>query len=264
VIELYHAAGSVCAKKARICLAEKGITDWVGHELHLERADQTQPEYLKLNPKGVVPTLVHDGRIITESTVICEYLEDAFSRPPLRPKDPVDAAMMRKWAKIPDEEIHFACSAISSAGLLGRARRKNPEEFERRLAGMPDRVRAGLVRARSIQRWDHPDIRAAVLVHDKLLKNMESELAKNGPWLVGDIYTLADIGITPYVHRLHEMKFHGMWAHRPHVAHWLRRIMARPSFAAAITKFPPRYDKDYDAEEDAKDWAAVKKILEAA
>ncbi len=60
--------GLVCARKVRLTLAEKGITDWVGHMLDLSKGDQNKPEYLKLNPKGVVPTLVHDGHIITEST----------------------------------------------------------------------------------------------------------------------------------------------------------------------------------------------------
>ncbi len=264
MLELYHGNGSVCARKVRLCLAEKGITDWVEHNMNLGRGDQNKPEYLALNPKAVVPTLVHDKHVIPESTVICEYLEDIFPKPALRPSNPVGAAMMRKWAKIPDEEIHYACATISAAGLLGRAGRKNPQAFERRIAAMPDRVRAERARARSLQRWEHPDIRDAVLVHEKLLKNMEAELSKNGPWLAGEMFTLADIGITPYVHRLLEMKFDGMWADRPHVANWLERIMERPSFAKAITKYPPRYEIDVDEEEDKRDWVAVKAILDAA
>jgi glutathione S-transferase len=263
-LELYHTNGSVCARKVRLVLAEKGITDWVEHNLNLARGDQQKPEYLALNPKAVVPTLVHDTHVITESTVICEYLEDVFPRPALRPSDPVGAAMMRKWAKVPDEEIHFACATISAAGLLGRAARKKPEEFERRIAAIPDRRRAELARARAVQRWEHPDIRDAVLTHEKLLKNMEAELSKNGPWLAGKMFTLADIGIVPYVHRLLEMKFDGMWARRPCVADWLERIMARPTWAEAIAKYQPRYEVDVDEEEDKRDWAAVKQILGSA
>ncbi len=216
---------------------------------------------MKLNPKGVVPTLVHDGNIITESTVICEYLEDAFPKPHLRPADAVGAAMMRKWTKIPDEEIHPACAAISSAGLLGRGRRKNLQQFLSRLKDAPDKARAERGRGCTLERWQYPEVKAAVLVHEKLLKIMEKELAANGPWLVGKMYTLADIGLTPYVHRLMEMGLTGMWSQRPHVVDWLKRVMARPSFDSAITNYPGRYMDDEDKEEDMRDWADVQKII---
>ncbi len=49
--------------------------------------DQFDPEYLKLNPKAVVPILVHDGRVIVESTVICEYVDEDFPEPSLKPAD---------------------------------------------------------------------------------------------------------------------------------------------------------------------------------
>jgi glutathione S-transferase len=252
MLEHYQGDGSVCARKVRLTLAEKGITDWVGHMLDLSKGDQNKPDYLKLNPKGVVPTLVHDGHVITESTVICEYLEDAFPEPHLRPADPVGAAMMRKWAKIPDDEIHMSW------------RRKNLQQFLARLKDAPDRVRAERGRGCTLERWGYTDVRAAVLVHEKLLKNMEKELATNGPWLVGKMYTLAEIGLTPYVYRLMEMGLTGMWSQRPHVADWLKRVMARPSFEAAIVKYPGRYMDDVEEAEDKRDWADVQKILASA
>ena len=263
MLELYHGEGSVCARKVRIVLAEKGITDWVGHMVNLGKGEQTRPEYLALNPKGVIPTLVHDGHVITESTVICEYLEDIFPTPPLRPTDPVATAMMRKWAKIPDDEIHVACAAISSAGLLGRGRRKNQEQYLKQLANVPDRIRAENARGCTLERWRYPVVKNAVLIHEKLLNNIEKELSQNGPWLAGKMFTLADVGITPYVHRLLEMGLHGMWANRPHVADWLKRIMARPSFKEAIDQYEARYVVDADEEDDRRDWAAVQEIIAA-
>jgi glutathione S-transferase len=68
---------SVCAAKVRLALAEKEI-NWIGHHLNLRAGDALRPEYLRLNPDGVVPTLIDKGNVITESTVICEYLEDAY------------------------------------------------------------------------------------------------------------------------------------------------------------------------------------------
>src|SRR4030095_17094365 len=86
VLELYHNINSVCAQKVRIALKEKG-QDAQEHVLTL-RGDQNDPAYLKLNPNGVVPTLVHDGTPIVESSLILYYLDEIFPDPPLMPKAP--------------------------------------------------------------------------------------------------------------------------------------------------------------------------------
>ena len=81
---LYHNDMSVCAQKVRLALAEKGLAYEARH-FNLRAGDQKDPAYLKLNPKGVVPTLVDDATVVTESIVINEYLDDAFTTPPLKP-----------------------------------------------------------------------------------------------------------------------------------------------------------------------------------
>jgi glutathione S-transferase len=86
LIELYHNDMSVCAQKVRFALAEKKLA-WEGRHLNLRAGDQQKPEYLKLNPKAVVPTLVDSGMVIIESTVINEYLDDAYPEPRLKPAD---------------------------------------------------------------------------------------------------------------------------------------------------------------------------------
>ena len=84
MIELYHNDMSVCAQKVRFTLAEKKLA-WDSHHMNLRAGDQQKPEYLKLNPNALVPTLVDDGTVIIESTVINEYLDDAYPDLPLRP-----------------------------------------------------------------------------------------------------------------------------------------------------------------------------------
>ena len=86
MLELYHNALSSCSQKVRIVLGEKGL-DWKSHDIDLQ-GGQHDPEYVTLNPNHVVPTLVHDGRVLIESTLINEYLDDAFPETPLRPADP--------------------------------------------------------------------------------------------------------------------------------------------------------------------------------
>ena len=107
MLELYHHGTSVCAAKPRIVLAEKGI-EWKGHYVDILAGEQFKPEYMKLNPNAVVPTLVHDGHVIIESTVICEYIDEFFPNPPLKPDNPADRAQMRIWTKRIDEQVHPA------------------------------------------------------------------------------------------------------------------------------------------------------------
>ena len=84
MIELYDFNNSVCAQKVRMTLAEKGL-DFAARDINLFKGEQYAAGYLKLNPKGYVPTIVHDGRAVTESTLICEYVDEVFPEPPLSP-----------------------------------------------------------------------------------------------------------------------------------------------------------------------------------
>ena len=78
MIQLYHNDMSSCAQKVRIVLAEKGL-EWKGHHLSLRDGESRTSEYKKLNPNGVVPTLITDSNeTIIESTVIMEYLDEKY------------------------------------------------------------------------------------------------------------------------------------------------------------------------------------------
>ena len=114
MIELYHNDTSVCAQKVRFALAEKQLS-WESHHLNLRAGDQQQPEYLKLNANALVPTLVDNGTVIIESTVINEYLDDTYPQAALKPMDGAGRARMRLWTKQLDESVHAATSVVSSA-----------------------------------------------------------------------------------------------------------------------------------------------------
>ena len=141
MLELYHHGSSVCAAKVRMVLAEKRL-EWEGHYLDILKGDQFDPDYLKLNPKGVVPTLVDDGVVIRESTLICEYLDEKFPDPPLRPADPAGKVRMRYWTKFLDEYLHPMCAVItftsSHRHTIGRM---GPEAVEEFLAKTPEPTR---------------------------------------------------------------------------------------------------------------------------
>ena len=108
MLELYHNINSVCAQKVRIALYEKDQK--VKEHLLTLQGDQNDPAYMKLNPNGVVPTLVHNGHVITELSLILYYIDEAFSDPPLMPKEPVARHRVRLYNKLIDEYLHNACT----------------------------------------------------------------------------------------------------------------------------------------------------------
>src|SRR5512147_1663020 len=93
---LYDAPGSPCARRVRVALLEKGRR-WTTRLVDLTRMEQKRPEYLALNPNGVVPTLVHGDRVLYESNVITEYVDDVFPGPRLYPTDPWARAQAKMW-----------------------------------------------------------------------------------------------------------------------------------------------------------------------
>ena len=113
MLELYHSINSVCAQKVRIALEEKGQK--AKDHLMTLRGDQYEPAYLKLNPNGVVPTLIHDGVPITESSLILYYIDDAFPEPPLMPKPPRQRHRVRMYNKLIDEYVHNSCTILTFA-----------------------------------------------------------------------------------------------------------------------------------------------------
>ena len=124
MLTLYDGTTSVCAIKARLTLFEKGLA-FASRTLDLRAGDQFDPEYLRLNPNGVVPTLDHDGRIVVESSVIMQYAEDIAppaAAPSLLPADPYDRARMRLWMKRIDEAVHPATGRVATGSYNGEVR----------------------------------------------------------------------------------------------------------------------------------------------
>src|SRR5262245_46734755 len=116
MLELYHSGLTTCSKQVRHCLREKGLA-YTSRYVELWRYENLSPDYLKLNPNGVVPTLVHDGDAIINSFCINEYIDDAFPEPPLRPTDAKGRARMRYWAWTADE-IHLQLARLTHARML--------------------------------------------------------------------------------------------------------------------------------------------------
>lgn len=231
MLQLYTARNSICTQKVFIALDEKNL-EYETRSINLFANEQYSPEYLKINPKGVVPSLLHKGKPIVESSLICEYLEDEFPEPRLAPRDPYLKSRMRLWSKLVDEAIFEATREISfSAMFRQRMREMTPEQRETRFRNVGDPER----RARFMSTYEHgvdsPYVFQAVAHFEKAFKGMEAALGEAGPWLVGAEYSLADVNMTPYVARLGYLGLLDLWlAERPRSRAWWERVQSRPSF----------------------------------
>lgn len=262
MIELYHADMSTCAQKVRLVLAEKGL-DWTGHRMDLRARDQHQPDYIKLNPNGVVPTLVDDGRVVIESTVICEYLDDAYPETPMRPADPHQRAHMRIWTKRLDEGLHFATGVISGSIAFRHQHMARPaDELNAYIDGIPDPARRERQRQQIEMGVEAPQFRNAIASFEKWLTNMEADLSRHA-WLAGDSYSLADVAYTPYGIRLKELRLWPMLDERPCIRDWFERIAARPNFKPGYTDWINQPYVDLMAEKGAEEWPRVKEIIDS-
>ena len=236
-LDLYHGLASTCSKKVRLCLYEKGLT-FRSHLLDLQKFEQHRPEYLALNPLGVVPTLVHDGRPVTESTVIIEYLDDAFPAVKLRPADPFGRARMRLWTKFSDD---VAYKAVYAPTWMILSRNAAGALSEADLARIPTAERRDRWRKLGEGGFSEAELSQAYQSMVQCLGRAEACLAE-GPWLAGADYSLADIAMVPFIDRIRNLRPDLMPAEDyPLLYGWYRRLAERPAFDKAFNfKDDPR------------------------
>jgi glutathione S-transferase len=268
LLELYYSVESTCAQKVRLVLAEKSL-DWRERLLNLRKGEQFAAGYLRLNPKGVVPTLIHDGAVIRESTVINEYIDQVFPDPPMRPGDARDQARMRLWTKAFDEEIHPAVGIVTYATTLRHQmnRLKTPDELAAHFAAMPDPARRERQRLAHDKGIDAPHVAGALRVLDAVIGRMEDALSDT-PWLAGAEYSLADAAATPYLVRLDMLRFDGLWrdrgdraGRRGHVADWFDRARARRNARALDDAWGPPSFVDLLNTHGAEAWPRAREML---
>ncbi len=263
MLKLYEGTTSVCAIKVRLTLFEKGLA-FESRDIDLRAGDQFEPEYLQLNPKGVVPTLDDGGRIVTESSVIQHYVEDAYPQPSLLPCEPFDRARMRLVMKRIDDEVHPSTGNLTHAtvyrpGFLAL----NEETRGARLAKIPDASRRERRAAVYKEGLDAPIVVGAIEKFHGLISDMEAALSESG-FLTGPRYSLADAAVTPYINRLADLGLLDLWAAAaPRVMDWFDAIQARPSFRLAVTDYLTESDKEIFGARDPQTRARVRAILGA-
>ena len=234
MLTLYNAAHSTCSQKVRIVLAEKGLA-FDDVKLDLGKAkDHLKPEYLKINPNGVVPTLVDDGAIIVDSSVICEYLDEKYPDVRMTPDDLVERAAMRAWMRFMEEVPTTAVRVPSfNMGFLPRFEGLDRKAFEEQQSDIRP-LRKHFYRRMGTGGFKKDDVENSFEQIRNTCRRMNDALAK-GPWLLGQQFTLADAIVAPLIDRMADLGFSDLWENDfPRVTDWYERIQQRPSFQATF------------------------------
>ena len=227
MLELYHWEPNGACARVMIALAEKGL-EFQSRYVDVMTFEQHRPQFLKLNAMGETPVLVQDGEAYTESSYICEYLDEAFPASPLMPKAPLARWRARAWQKYVDD--HLAASVIDLAwDAYGQAFGDLEDIAER--VSIKERRDVWARMAKGLAADDLGKARERVRL---CVQQMEGDLA-GGPWLAGDAYSLGDIAVYAYAAYLPKLapELVGSEA-APRTADWLNRMSARPAVRAAL------------------------------
>jgi len=235
MLKLYHAEPIANSLKSLIPLKEKGL-EFESVYVDLHKFEQHSPWFVAINPEGQVPVLDHDGVIVTHTTVINEYLEDAFpDAPPLRPADPLGKARMRHWNKFVDEHVMNYVSMHGWHRMVSViARSIESGEFDKLLERIPlHEQREKWRTARS--GFGESDLANATRKVEVAVDKVEKQLSL-APWLAGEMFSLADINFFSHCGMMVQRLFPGIGVETraPRLLEWAQRVRERPGVKAAL------------------------------
>jgi glutathione S-transferase len=225
---LYNAPQSTCSQRVRFVFNAKQLP-FEEKKLNLLEGDQLTPEYLKLNPNGVVPTLDHDGAIVIDSTVIIEYLDEIAPANGFTPESPVRRAQMRALMHFIDEMPAAAVRVPTfNLAFLPRFQKMSREDFVAMAESKPLRREFMLTMGQT--GFPKHDMDAALARLRRTYERMDAEIERSGgPWLLGKKITLADVAVMPALVRMHDLGI-ADWQDLPRIVAWFDNIRAQAAF----------------------------------
>jgi glutathione S-transferase len=227
---LYNAPQSTCSQRVRFVLNAKGLP-FKEHKLDLLAGDQLKPEYLAINPNGVVPTLDHDGNIVIDSAVIIEYLDEVMPEAVhFTPRDPVKRAAMRSLMRFIDEMPAAAVRVPTyNLAFLPRYAAMSDAEFIAHAESKP--LRKEFLKAMGRTGFPQKEMDTSLSRLRRSYERMDASIRDSGgPWLLGKDVTLADVSVMPVLVRMADLGRGGDWADLPRVAKWYELIQAQAAF----------------------------------
>lgn len=231
-IELFHAWDSVQSFKVRMCLAELDMP-WQSHPIRLTSLEHTKPEYVSINPAGLVPCIRHDGNVITESSIINEYLCEITSNQLLVPGTPSDRAFVRWWCRYEDTVAHMSVRPATFNFHVKPSVSQMPIDlFDTMIASHPNPARAAAYQKALKEPFDEGAVRDGIRDMYMVVKALDSALA-NQSWLVGGKFTLADIAMAAFLERMEALELGVLMDNSLNMRRWSDEVKLRPSYVKA-------------------------------
>jgi len=229
--KLYNAPQSTCSQRVRFVLNAKKLA-FSEIKLDLLAGDQLKPDYLALNPNGVVPTLDHDGAIVIDSSFIIEYLDEIAPEPvDFTPQHPVKRARMRALMHFIDE-MPAAAVRVPTFNLAFLPRFAAMSEGQFRAFAESKPLRREFMLAMGRTGFPQKELDAAMARLRRTYERMDAEIANSGgPWLLGADMTLADVMVMPAIVRMDDLGQAHAWQDLPRLQRWYDAIRAHPAFA---------------------------------
>jgi glutathione S-transferase len=242
-VHVLHYAGSSCSQKLRIFLNLKGVA-WDSHVVDLQKNENFTPWFLGINPRGLVPVLVHDGAVHIESNDIITYLETAFPLskliPPGRQNDV--AALLRY-----EDDLHLDFRTLSFRFVFAPPGPPKPAPALESYAangsgtvlGQPDGEKAVQIaywRHAAEEGFTDQAARAAARKFRTEFDALDKRLAQH-PYLLGEALSVLDIAWFIYANRL-SLAGYPLARLHPRVGAWFDKLAARPEFAKEVA-MPP-------------------------
>lgn len=237
-LHLYHGAISNCSMRVRMTLIEKGLP-WTSHHIDLKKKENITDEYFSINPKGLVPVLVHDGVVHAESNEIIDYLDTAFPEPPLR--DPDSEGEMLGWLKLAGD-IHLpAIKPYVYANMIAAKIKKTAEE-ESKYAELQtnEDLRKFHSKHAGAKAFGDDDIAKSESVLKDCFTKLNDTLADR-EWVMGGRVTLADISWIPVHFVLLGCGY--PFGGYTNITRWADNFAGRQSFKEGIIEWCPDFAK---------------------
>jgi GST-like protein len=228
-VTLFHWEPNANSGKPMLALAEKGVA-FKSHYLDLLNFDQHQPDYLKINPQGTIPAMIHGDKVLTESTAMMEYADAAFNGPALMPADPRERWRVRWWMKFMDQWLGPSFSMIGWSIFVGPSvRARDPQELEAAIERIPLPERRVAWRKAIYNLFSEEEMAESNRRIGVGIGMLEEALTAN-QWLGSDQYTLADVNGFNLGYALPMAQPELANDEKtPHIMEWLRKIYERPA-----------------------------------
>lgn len=233
-LHLWHAGLSTCSQRVRISLAELD-RKFDSHLVNLHAGENASNWYQAIHPDGVVPALVHDGRLIIESVDIIDYLDQMSGTRHLTPIDANDREIMyalmeradqaQKHLKVMTFEFLFSAGPPIDDDIASAYQSTHKNEY---LKAFHRDFRAG---------FDRDRVRLSAVASDRDFSFLEQQLGDGREFLAGPSFSLADIAWIPNFHRFDLIGW--PFERYPNLQLWFSRVSARPSYRSALEDWEP-------------------------